>query len=71
MATNPLYPTPTRLLDPAPLPPDVQELLLEALELAKRVDQRLREKSPPGGHNTVTDTPPVARTIGTVPYLRL
>ena len=61
MATDPLHPTSTTI--PAPLPPEVQEMLLEALALAKRVDQRLREQIPPGGQYTATDTPPVARTI--------
>lgn len=49
---------------PAPLPPDVQELLLEALQLAKRVDRRLREQAtPPGGQYSVVDTPPSVRII--------
>ena len=61
MATNPLHPTDANAT--APLPPEVQDMLMEALELAKRVDQRLRERTPPGGQYTATDTPPAARTI--------
>jgi hypothetical protein len=58
MATTPSFPS-----VPTPLPPEVQEMLLEALELAKRVDQRLREQASPGGQYSAVEIPPVTRSI--------
>jgi hypothetical protein len=55
--------TPSSVPTTAPLPPEVQEMLLEALELAKRVDQRLREQAPPGGQYSAVEIPPVTRSI--------